>query len=243
MEHLKELLNTIWKLDTNQIAIISLVVTLLLFVLGKRAENRIKIYETRKEEYKKLINFFVTVFANAGKNMDNMAEDEELKTQILDMGTSLAIFGSRKLYKTYCFYRWITLDERLQQSRWYSKDMAMYCAGEIYQVMRKEIGLNNDLIPVDIPDLLSFYITDFIKPEFKKNYYKYRFRKFALKSVIFWCKVEDFLPIAWIYNCIVKPLFFTLFCIIRFPIKLLIITPIKQIKNVYKSKGENKLKS
>lgn len=230
MEQIKEFLKSLWGLEADQIAIISLAVTLLLFVLGKRAENRIKMYETRKEEYKKLIDFFVKVFANAGKDVEKLAKDQKLKTQILEMGASLAIFGSRKLYRTYCFYRWITLDERLQKNRWYSNDMAMYCVGEMYQIMRKEIGLNSDLIPVDIPDLLSFYITDFIKPEFKKNYYKYRFRKFALKSAIFWGKVEDFLPIVWIYNCIIKPLFFTLFCIIRFPIKLLLITPIKQIK-------------
>lgn len=207
MEQIKEFLKSLWGLETDQIAIISLAVTLLLFVLSKRAENRIKMYETRKEEYKKLIDFFVNIFANVGKDVEKLAKDQKLKTQILEMGASLAIFSSRSLYKTYCFYRWITLDERLQKNRWYSKDMAMYCVGEMYQIMRKEIGLNSDLIPVDIPDLLSFYITDFIKPEFKKNYYKYRFRKFALKSAIFWGKVEDFLPIIWIYNCVVKPIF------------------------------------
>lgn len=230
MEQIKELLKSLWELETDQIAIISLAVTLLLFVFGKMAENRIKIYETRKEEYKKLMNFFVEVFANAGKNVEELVDDDDIRTKIIEMGVSLAIFGSRRLYKTYCFYRWITLDEKLHNNRWYSKDMAMYCVGEMYQIMRKEIGLNNDFIPVDIPDLLSFYINDFVKPEFKKNYYQYRFRKFALKSAIFWGKVEDFLPIVWLYNCFIKPLLFTLFCIIRFPIKLLLVTPIRQIK-------------
>lgn len=230
MEQIKEFVKSIWSLETDQIAIISLVITLLLFVLGKRSENKIKMYETRKEEYKKLIDFFVKVFASAGKDVEKLAKNDTTKKQIIEMGNSLAIFGSRKLYKTYCFYRWITMDERLQSNRWYSKDMAMYCVGEMYQIMRKEIGLNNDIIPVDVPDLLSFYITDFIKPEFKNNYYKYRFRRYALKSAIFWGKVEDKLPLAWIYNCVIKPFFFTIFCIVRLPIKLFIVLPIKQIK-------------
>lgn len=230
MEQLKELLKTIWQLDTDQIAIISLAVTLLLFVLGKRAENKIKIYETRKEEYQKLIDFFLEIFANAGKDISKFTKDDKAKKRFIDMGASLAIYGSKKLYKTYCFYRWISLDEKVQSSKWYSKDMGMYCLGEMFQIMRKEIGLNKELVQVDVPDVLSFYITDFTKPEFKKNYYKYHFKKYLLKSAIFWGKVEDFLPLIWISNYIVKPLFLTLFCVVRFPIKLLIVIPVRQIK-------------
>lgn len=238
MEEIKEFLKAIWGLDTDQIAIISLAVTFLLFVLGKRAENRIKIYETRKEEYQKLIDFFLEIFANAGKDISKLTKDDKTKKRFLDMGASLAIYGSKKLYKTYCFYRWISLDEKVQSNRWYSNDMGMYCLGEMFQIMRKEIGLNNELLQVDVPDVLSFYITDFTKPEFKKNFYKYHFRKFLLKSAIFWGKVEDFLPLVWVSNYIIKPLFLTLFCVIRFPIKLLIVTPIKQIKKACENKDK-----
>ncbi len=230
MEQIKEFVKSIWSLEADQIAIISLAITLLIFVLGKRSENKIKMYETRKAEYKKLTDFFVEIFAQKGKDVSKFTEDIEARQRFIDMGSSLAIYGSKKLYKTYTFYRWICLDENLQKNRWYSKDMALYCMGEMYKIMRKEIGLNNDLIPVDVPDVLSYNLTDFIKPEFKKNYYKYKFKKFAIKSAIFWGKVESFLPIVWFYNCLIKPFFFTIFCILRFPIKLIIVTPIKQIK-------------
>ena len=236
MEQIKAFFESIWNLDTDQIAIISLLITLILFVAGKKSENRIKIYETRKEEYQKLIDFFLEIFAAANKNSSQIAQDDATKKRFLDMGASLAIYGSRKLYKTYCFYRWISLDEKVQTSKWYSKDMGMYCLGEMFQIMRKEIGLNREILKVDVPDILSFYITDFTKPEFKKNFYKYHFRKFLLKSAIFWGKVEDFIPLVWISNYIIKPIFLTLFCIVRFPIKLLIVTPIKQIKKVQVNK-------
>ena len=65
MEHVKAFFESIWQLKTDQIAIISLLVTLILFVAGKISENRIKIYETRKEEYQKLIDFFLMIFSSA----------------------------------------------------------------------------------------------------------------------------------------------------------------------------------
>lgn len=235
-DQVTEIWSSIMGLTADQIAVISLAVTLLLFVLGKHSENKIKIYETRKEEYRKLMEFFQQIFASKERSSDEIAKDKELIKQMLDMGSSLAIFGSKKLYKTYCFYRWIALDQTVKNSRWYSDDMMVYSFGEMYQIMRKEVGLNRDFIPVDVPDLLSFYITDFTKPQFKKRFYKYHFNKYALKSAIFWGKVEDFIPFVWLQNYIVKPFFFTLFCVIRFPVKLLIVTPIKQIKKHTKKK-------
>ena len=107
--------------------------------------------------------------------------------------------------------------------------MTVYALGEMYQIMRKEIGLNRDFIPIDTSDILAFYINDFIKPEFKKKFYKYHFNKFCLKSAIFWGKIDGGIPFTWINNYLLKPLLFILFCVIRFPIKLLIVTPIKYI--------------
>ena len=44
---LKDFFEAIWSLSADQVAIISLIITLLLFVIGKISENRLKIYETR----------------------------------------------------------------------------------------------------------------------------------------------------------------------------------------------------
>lgn len=240
MEYIRNFLDFLSSLKADQIALISLAVTLLIFVLGKVHENKIKAYETRKEEYKKLVQFFLLIFNNTDKKPEKLANNKNAKEQYLEMSASLAIYGSKKLYRTYCFYRLISLDENIQKSKWYSKDMSMYCLGELFQIMRKEIGLNNEILKVDVPDVLSFYITDFNKPEFKKNFYKYHFKKFLIKLALFWGKIENFLPLVWISNYLFKPFFLILFHIIRFPIKLLIITPIKQIKEAQKRKREAK---
>ena len=232
MNKITELLNSVWSLNTHQIAIISLIITLLIFVIGKLSENRIKKFEIRKEEYQKLIDFFQYMFSNASaKDATKIAEDEEFKQRFIAMGASAAIYGSKKLYSTYVFYRILALDENVKKSPWYSSDMIIYSLGEMYKTMRKEIGLNHDIFPFDVPDMLSFYITDFTKPKFKKNFYRYHFNKFAIKSAIFWGKIEELIPLVWLQNYIIKPFFFLCFCIIRFPFKLLIITPIKIIKN------------
>ncbi len=238
MDFIKTILSGIWNLTADQIALISIIVTLLLFVIGKYSENRIKIYETRKEQYLKLIELFQQIFSQNKKELEKLSNNGEAKKQFFDVGASIAIFGSKKLYKAFCFYRWLALDETLQSNKFYTKDMVIYALGEMYQIMRKEVGLNNDFIAIDIPDMLAFYINDFTKPEFKKKFYEYHFRKFLLKSAIFWGKVEDFLPLVWVSNYIIKPLFLTLFCVIRFPIKLLIVTPIKQIKKACENKDK-----
>ena len=100
-DQVEEIWTSIMGLTADQIAVISLAVTLLLFVLGKHSENKIKIYETRKEEYRKLMEFFQQIFASKERSSEEIAKDEELKKQMLDMGSSLAIFGSKKLYKTW----------------------------------------------------------------------------------------------------------------------------------------------
>lgn len=227
---IEKFFESIWNMNTDQIAIISLIITLLLFVFGKLSENRIKIYESRKEEYQKLLSLFREMFTMVGKDSSKLAKDDKIKQKIYDAGASLAIYGSKRLYRTYCFYRRLSTDENVQKSKWFSSDMVIYSLAEMYSIMRKEVGLNRDLVPIDVPDVLAFFLTDFTKPDFKKKYYKYHFNKFAINSAIFWGKVEDFIPIVWFNNFIIKPLAFTVFCIIRFPIKLLIITPIKQIK-------------
>lgn len=238
METFKNFISQIWALDTDQIAIISLLITLLLFVIGKISENRLKVYETRKEEYKKLLTMFQEMFNKVGGDVEKF-HTPEYKSKILEAGSSVAIFGSKRLYKTYCFYRRLANDPHVQKSKWYDKQMTVYSLAEMYRIMRKEIGLNNDIIPIDTPDVLAFVITDFTKSEFKKKFYQFHFNKFVLNSAIFWGKIEDFIPLVWLNNYIIKPFFFTLFCIVRFPIKLLIITPIKQIRNHNKISSSN----
>ena len=61
--------SSIWSMNTDQIAIVSLIITLLLFALGKHSENKLKIYETRKEEYQMSLAQFPSLWVRNGKNV------------------------------------------------------------------------------------------------------------------------------------------------------------------------------
>lgn len=230
MEVLKKLLVAIWNLTADQLALISLLVTFLIFIINKSKENKLKIYETRKEEYKKLLSLFQKMFSGID-DTSKLLKDKNVKQLFIDVGTSLAVFGSKKLYKTYCFYRRLSNDEHLQKTKWYSNEMIIFTLGEMYQIMRREIGLNRDFISLDVPEVLSFVLNDITKPDYKKKYYQYHFNKLVLKTIIFWGKIDSHLPLCWVWNYIVKPLFFFIWMIIYIPIRLLILTPYRAIKN------------
>lgn len=96
MEFINKLASIIWNLSADQIALISIIVTLLLFVIGKYSENRIKIYETRKEQYLKLIELFQDIFSRKESELEKLSTNNEMKKQFFDVGASIAIFGSKK---------------------------------------------------------------------------------------------------------------------------------------------------
>lgn len=114
--------------------------------------------------------------------------------------------------------------------------MVIFVIGEMYQTMRKEIGLNDELIKVDVPDTLSFMINDTNKPEYKKKYYKYVSDKIALKTIIFFGKLDSGLPFYYIYHCIIVSLFRFIYMPIHLLVKQLIILPIKKSYLYIKSK-------
>ena len=77
-------------LRTEHIALISIFVTFVIFIIGKRKENKLKTYETRKEHYKKLVDFFQSIFATIGSNNDQDVLVASKREEFFEMGSSLA---------------------------------------------------------------------------------------------------------------------------------------------------------
>ncbi|MCL2611418.1 MAG: hypothetical protein FWE02_07060 [Defluviitaleaceae bacterium] len=216
------------RLRTEHIALISVLTTFIIFMMGKRRESRLKIYETRKRHYQKLIRFFENVAMNSKepKKIEKMKDSAELHS----LGSSLAIFGSRKLYKTYCFYREVANNQELQKTKYYSNEFMVFIIGDMYRIMRKEIGLYKHTLNVTSPNMLSFFVNDITKPDYMKKYYKYRFNKIALRTFIIVNKFSAGLPLYWFYYCILKPILHTIFLLIYIFIKLTIIKPLRYIR-------------
>lgn len=167
MDKIIEFIN---KLNTTHIALLSVAVTVLLFVLGKRKENQLKIYETKKEQYAKLLDFYKKLFSKSS-NAKDLAKSLS-KEDFYELGSSLAVYGSRKMYRKYCFWRELTVNEHWQSQKYYSNDMMIFIIGEMYQIMRKEIGLNKGLQRFDVPNMLLFMLNDITKPEYRSVFSK-----------------------------------------------------------------------
>lgn len=205
-------------------ALLSVAVTLLLFFLSKKKENDLKTYETKKAEYAKLISLFEKIFSGV-QNKDDIVHFMSQK-EFYNVGSSLAIFGSRKLYKTYCLYRELSINEQWKSLKYYDENMIIFLWGEMYQIMRKEIGLNRGTQYVDVPNIMFFILNDMTKPEYRKKYYEFKYKKMVYKTLIFMSKINENLPIVWVWNCIIKPPFFILRGILHMFIKKVFVEPI-----------------
>lgn len=212
-----------WMADNA--VLLSVAATLLLFFLSKKKENGLKIYETKKSEYMKLIGLFEKLFSGV-KDKKDIAKSMSQK-EFYNVGSSLAIFGSKKLYKTYCLYRELAVNENWQKVKYYDKDMLIFLWGEMYQIMRKEIGLNTATQYVDVPDIMFFILNDITKPEYRKKYYQFKYRKMVFKILIFAAKIDEDLPTVWLWNCIIKPPIFVIYSIIHMCIKKVIVNPVR----------------
>ena len=93
--------------------------------------------------------------------------------------------------------------------------------------MRKEIGLNTATQYVDVPDIMFFILNDITKPEYRKKYYQFKYRKIVFKILIFAAKIDEDLPTVWLWNCIIKPPIFVIYSIIHMCIKKVIVNPVR----------------
>ena len=204
IEIINKLKENLLDITSAQVALLSVAVTLFLFFLGKKKENELKSYEIRKENYTYLLNLFKELFVNADGSKASLSFTKE---QFYDVGSSLAIYGSKKLYNKYRLYREIVINENIQKLKFYDETISLFLFGEMYQLMRKEIGLNKDLIKINVPSLMVFFLNDITQPENRKKYYQYKYKVFKIQTLMFINKIDSCLFLSWILNCIIKPIF------------------------------------
>ena len=144
------------KFSATELALIPVFVTFLVFVLDKRGELKLRKQEVKREEYKKFLSFYAKLYDNtkpAHKRIKELKQDE-----FFDMGASLLMYGSKKLYKQYLFFRFFGSDEFIKKCKYYEDDLLLYVA-EMFKTMRKEVGLNrrNNLSSTET---LAFFVND-----------------------------------------------------------------------------------
>lgn len=130
-------------ITADNVALLSVIITVLLFVFTRRSEIRYKKHDDKKVQYLKLIQLMEKMYMgmNKAKNGELKLTDD-MKKLFFDTGASLLLYGSKKIYKLYLLFREFTSNPLIKQCEYYKDNVLMYIIAEILVTMRKEVGLS-----------------------------------------------------------------------------------------------------
>lgn len=195
-------------ITSDNIALLSVVITVLIFVLTRRAELRYKKHDDKKVQYLKLISLMEKIWTNVKKDKKgNITLTEEVKHQFFDTGSSLLLYGSKKIYRQYVFFRVFTTNPLIKQCKYYDDGLALYIISDIFLRMRKEVGLScfNNL---DDNEALAFFINDISNnPIAKEKASVARFKLKMIRFELFMIDRTQFIFLKSAYRKLIKPVF------------------------------------
>ena len=206
-------------LSTEAVALLSILVTLLIFLFGQRSETRFKKVEVRRLEYRKFIEL-LKKFTQA-KSTDKIRVDEKLKQEFFETGVSLLLYGSKRVYKKYVFFRSYATNPLIQNNKHNNSFVGIYVIADILKAIRHEVGMTV-FSNLDSTDALAFFVNDIsMNPLSKAQSYKASYDIFMLKTELFFINRVKFTFIKKIYYFCVKPFF----GIIALLLKYLLVIP------------------
>lgn len=86
-------------ITSEQIALISVIVTILLYLLGKHNELKFKKHELKKEKYMQFLDLLKDAYLKGGE----IFSKEAYKTKFFDFGSTVFIYGSKKCIRNIAF--------------------------------------------------------------------------------------------------------------------------------------------
>ncbi len=198
LEHISNLINA------DNIALLSVLVTVLIFIISRNAEMKYKKRDDIKIQYIKLINLMEDMFTAAQKNKKGELKlTDEMKSNFFNTGASLLMYGSKRIYKLYLLFREFTSNPLIEQCKFYDSKILLHIMSEILVTMRKEVGLSY-FNSIENNDALGFFINDIASNPFAKT--EAMDAKFRIKMIKFELFIIDRTRFVWI-----KKLNFTLF--------------------------------
>ena len=211
--------NIFMGLTSEQIALISILVTILIYLLGKYSELEFKKHELKKEKYMEFINLLKETCIKG----ENFLLDEEMKNKFFDFGSTMFIYGSKKMYKKYCFFREYTSD-LVKNCRYYDSQALLYIVADMLNQIRKEIGLYNFELPLNFK-AISFFTNDlYFDPNINYRWWKSKINVFLVKFELWLYKIVEMTFIKIIINFISLP-----FKLIKVLLKCIIMIPLGKV--------------
>lgn len=209
-------------ITADNIALLSVIVTVLIFIVSRSAEIRYKKRDDIKVQYIKLINLMEKMFSSAHKNDNGEIElSAELKSFFFDTGASLVMYGSKRIYRLYLLFREFATNPLIKQCKYYDSNVVIHIMSEILVTMRKEVGLSC-FNSISNNEALAFFINDVSSNPFAKS--NAMDAKFRIKMIRLELFIIDRTRILWVkkfYFVFIKPVFGT----IKILCKYLVVMP------------------
>ena len=195
-------------ITTDNIALLSVIVTVLIFIVSRSAEIRYKKRDDIKVQYIKLIQLMEKMFSAAHNNENGEIElSEELKNFFFDTGASLVMYGSKRIYRLYLLFREFSTNPLIKQCKYYDPKIIIHIMSEILVTMRKEVGLSY-FNSISNNEALAFFINDVsCNPVAISNAMDAKFRIKMIKLELFIFDRTRFLWVKKFYFIFIKPVF------------------------------------
>lgn len=206
-------------ITSEQIALISVIVTILLYLLGKHNELKFKKHELKKEKYMQFLDLLKDAYLKGGE----IFSKEAYKTKFFDFGSTVFIYGSKKMYKKYCFFREISSDF-IKKMKYYDSELVLYLVSDLLNQIRREIGMYDFEIPLEFKSIAFFTNDIFFNPNIRLKWWKNKFKVFLIKFELFMIKIENLTFLKLLLNLIIVP-----FQMISILFKYLFIIPLGRL--------------
>lgn len=204
-------------ITSDNIALLSVIITVLIFVITRRAELRYKKHDDKKVQYLKLIDLMEQTLSNPkkGKNGE-VTLSPETKKLFFDAGASLLLYGSKRIYRQYLLFREFTNNPLIKQCKYYDDRIVMFVMADILMTMRKEVGLSY-FNSIKNNEALAFFINDISSnPIAKENAMDAKFRIKMIRFELAMIDRTRFILVKQIYTTFVKPVFAGLLIILKY---------------------------
>lgn len=208
-------------ITADNVALLSVVVTILIFVVSRSAEIRYKKRDDIKVQYIKLISLMEKMFTSAHRKENGELElTEELKTFFFDTGASLLMYGSKRIYRLYLLFREFTTNPLIKQCMYYDSKIVIHIMSEILVTMRKEVGLSH-FNSIANNEALAFFINDVSSnPIAKSDAMDAKFRIKMIKFELFVFDRTRFLWVRKLYFTLIKPIWGALKIIFKYMVMI-----------------------
>ena len=195
-------------ITSDNIAFLSVIITVLTFAITRHAEIRYKKHDDKKVQYLKLIDLMQKTLSNPPKDENGeLVVSNETRKLFFDIGASLLLYGSKKIYRRYLLFREFTTNPLIKQCQYYKNSIIMFIMADILRTMRKEVGLSY-FNSIGSNEALAFFVNDISSnPIAKENAMDAMFR---IKMVRFELGMIDrsrFIFVKKVYMAFIRPIF------------------------------------